>query len=97
MTSPCPLYDTRLNINRGIEWHGWLYESCPQLRTKRVMIVEDHGDYLIVSDYSKPCGWRDKCKPVEPMYRVNRIATGRPTKNRIGRLQTAIKELQNNL
>jgi len=58
------------------------------------MIVEDHGDYLVVADYNRGCGWLEKCKPVEPMHIIQRIGAGRPTKNRIARLQTAVKELQ---
>lgn len=54
------------------------------------MIVEDHDDYLLVSDYCRPCGWHERCKPTGELYRVNRIGPGRPTKGRIDLLKTEL-------
>lgn len=90
-----PAYDTRKHFSDGIQWRGWLYESIPQLaHKKRLMIVEDNEDHLVVSDYSSRGGWHDRCAPVGEQYRAKRIGPGRPTKGRLRMLQSAIKELQ---
>ena len=91
---PNQLYDTRHHYPDGILWRGYLYASVPQLaHKKRVMIVEDHENHLLVSNYS--CnGWHDKCAPVGEQYESKRIGVGRPTKNRISQLQSAVRELQ---
>ncbi len=90
---PNPIYDTRKHFYTGILWRGYVYEAIPQLaHVKRVMIVADHDDYLIVSDYSKHGGWHDKCVPTGPQYQAQKIGLGKPTKHRIGILQTALKE-----
>jgi hypothetical protein len=81
-----------------------LYEHCSELASRtnvagypkaRVMIVEDNDDHLIVSDYSSS-SWHSPCEPVGKLYRVNRIATGRPNLPRIEKLKEAIKQ-QNEL
>ena len=93
---PCAMFDTRKNSSNGICWQGWLYEPCIPLaaKTARVMIVEDRGDYLMVSNYESK-GWHDTCKPVGPLYRINRIGQGRPTKNRIELLKTELTARSN--
>ena len=81
---PIPLYDTRKHCDKGLEWRGWLYAPVFALRhCSRVMIVEDHEDYLIVADYNRGCGWHTKCTPLEQRYVSERIGEGRPTKERL--------------
>lgn len=88
---PNPQYDTRKHYAEGIQWHGYVYESVPKLaHHKRIMIVEDNIDYLIVSEYSHSGSWQSKCLPIGPLYRVNIIGLGRPTKERIQLLESAI-------
>lgn len=92
-----PSYDTRHHYTSGIQWRGYIYQFVPALREAsskgRIMVVEDHGDYLIVSDYSSG-GWHDPCRPIGKQYRSDRVGIGRPTKAIVSRLQGAIKELQ---
>ena len=84
MNHPIPLYDTRKHFSKGIEWRGYLYTPVPVLRhCSRLMIVEDHEDYLIVADYHRPCGWHTKCTACDERYVSERIGTGRPTKARM--------------
>ena len=92
---PNPLYDTRKHFPDGLQWRGYVYESVPKVASaSRLMIVEDHDDFLIVSDYSCSGGWSSRCEPVEPFFRSNRIGLGRPTKRQREVYKVALKELQ---
>jgi hypothetical protein len=79
-------FDTRRNSSKGIFWRGYVYEGAPKVGRSRVMVIEDCGDYLMVSDYETG-GWSSRCVPKGEPQRVNRIGPGRPTKARIDMLK----------
>ncbi len=78
-------YLDRAVLHKGIYYNGFLYATIPKLIGKRAYILEDHKDYLIVSDYS-----RISFSPVGVQYKVIKIGLGRPTNDRINNLKSAL-------
>lgn len=84
-------FDTRKHTSFGIFWNGFIYEWVPELaHVRRVMIVEDNGDHLIVSDYS--CGHSGRyCQPSGKKYKAVQVGMGRPTVKRVEALKVALR------
>lgn len=59
----------------GIQWNGFLYEPVVKLAAPRVMILEDHGEHLLVSEYTRTL--LHGCKPVGEPVRVLKIGEGK--------------------
>jgi hypothetical protein len=63
-------FETRTVKTRGIFWDGSLYEKGPFVLGKKIIILKDFFDYLLVSNFRL---LNFKCEPVGDPIKVKRI------------------------